>query len=103
MPSPRAYRNAAPAPDQSAPEPAALGSPVSARWSREERGVWKGERRDDEGAIEPIIALLAARLGDQKTAVASGAVQMHRVVLGARIVLGAYRVVRAQPGLIERR
>ena len=28
---------------------------------------------------------------------------MHRVVLGARIVLGAYRVVRAQPGLIERR
>ena len=57
----------------------------------EERGGRRAHRRHDERTVEEVVALLAARLGDQQAAVAGGAVQRAALAGRVRGVLGADR------------
>ena len=54
------------------------------------------EDRHDERAVEVVVAHLAGGLGDQRAAVAGGAVEPAALHALARRVLGADRVVRAE-------
>src|SRR5262249_57043710 len=67
----------------------------------EEVGFQVLDRRHHQGAVEEIVVLFAGRLGDQQTAVAGRPVQKPAFVLALRIVLGADRVVGAQPAQFQ--
>jgi hypothetical protein len=70
------------------------------RWILKHGGeIYQTRRRipwPGEAAVMVCVVLLAARLGDQETAVARGAVQRPGLERIVRRVLGAHRVVRAQ-------
>ena len=55
------------------------------------RQRWSARR----GRGRAIAALLTAGFGNQRTAVAGGALQVHRVVLSTWVALGTNRIVRA--------
>ena len=66
--------------------------------AREEAGASALHRIDHEAAVEQVIALFAARLGDEHAAVAGGAMKWAITMCLVRRVVGANGVIGAQRG-----